>query len=120
MAGASAVQIYTAAHLQGSHAPHFLSQLVEDVEHWMQQYKYNAIQDIHGMVLPKLGNNNVMDKQIPSVKPNTCLGCKKCEPICLEQAIHVDEHNSPLIDPTTCIGCGACVTICPTAALDYK
>lgn len=120
MAGASAVQVYTAAHLQGIHAPKYLSQLVADVETWMQKNKYKSIDDIQGMVLPQLSSGHVMDKQIPSIQPNMCNGCKKCEPICLEEAIHVDERNNPKIDSDACIGCGACVTVCPTAALDYK
>lgn len=93
---------------------------MKDVETWMQKNSYNDIGDIQGMLLPKLSAGHVMDKQIPSVQQNTCKGCRKCEPICLEQAIHIDETNTPRIDPDTCVGCGACVTICPKGALDYK
>ena len=41
-----------------------------------------------------------------------CVGCGKCEKVCEEGAIHVDQ-NLAFIDYTKCTSCGKCATVCP-------
>ncbi len=41
-----------------------------------------------------------------------CIGCKKCEKTCPQQAIHVENFHA-VVDPEKCIGCGACAEACP-------
>ena len=41
-----------------------------------------------------------------------CVGCGKCEKVCEEGAIHVDQ-NLASIDYTKCTSCGKCATVCP-------
>lgn len=54
MAGASAVQVYTAAHLKGKHAPEFLTQLVAATENRVAESRYNSINGFRGSLFPAL------------------------------------------------------------------
>ena len=47
---------------------------------------------------------------------NACIGCKKCELNCPEQAVKV-ENNLAVIDYDKCTGCGACIELCPTHSM---
>ena len=46
----------------------------------------------------------------------SCIGCKKCEKLCPEQAITVT-NNLARIDYAKCTGCGTCSANCPTGCL---
>lgn len=130
MAGASAVQVYTAAHLKGDKAPQYLNKLVSDVENWVVNHGYTNIQNIHGLVLPQLARDHQMKPQIPRLLQDLCIGCSLCEKICNEPgSIEMETSDKsdknklgllPSINEDICIGCGACVTVCPTDALDYE
>ncbi len=126
MAGASAVEIYTAAHLRGANAPAFLNRLVTETAVWLQAHGYNKVQEIQGMVLPKLTQNTQMQPLVPRLVAEKCTGCRLCDIICNEPgAIRmIADTPTPLnrkgeIPQITdsCIGCGACVTECPPDAL---
>ena len=47
---------------------------------------------------------------------NACIGCKKCEKNCPQQAITVT-NNLAQIDYTKCVGCGICADGCPVDCL---
>jgi dihydroorotate dehydrogenase subfamily 1 len=124
MAGASAVEIYTAAHLHGNKAPQFIDSLIRNVQHWLVEHHHPSTQSIRGAVLPLFNSPHQMEPRIPKIKDGSCIDCGKCENICLEEgAIRVTDDGYKklvVIEPSLCIGCGACVTICPREALDYK
>lgn len=130
MAAASAVQVYTAAHLKGDKAPQYLNKLVSDVEGWLAYHGYKDFNNIRGLVLPKLSLGNQMTPLVPQLSPDLCIGCTLCEKICNEpgsiemvtsEVTQINRlGNLPVINENICIGCGACVTVCPTDALDYK
>ena len=48
---------------------------------------------------------------------NLCCGCRACEQICPEGAIHMEEDKEgflyPVIDEEKCTKCGMCVKVCP-------
>lgn len=48
----------------------------------------------------------------------SCIGCKRCIPVCKQQAIA--ETNSNWIDREKCNLCGECALVCPSGALQMK
>lgn len=46
-----------------------------------------------------------------------CIGCKKCEETCEQEAIAVNEEKKAVVDEERCILCGYCVPVCPKFAL---
>lgn len=53
------------------------------------------------------------------VCPDGCIGCKKCEKLC-EQGAIVVENNLAVIDYSKCTGCGKCVEGCTTGCLTLR
>ncbi|OUJ18731.1 putative Fe-S center protein [Methanonatronarchaeum thermophilum] len=60
----------------------------------------------------KLEMHNAFELEVDK---ETCTGCKKCNDICPENAIQV--NNKAEINQQTCIGCGSCVGWCPKGAV---
>ena len=48
-----------------------------------------------------------------------CIGCMKCEKVCEDDAIHVNEFLA-VIDYAKCTVCGKCVDACPTNAIEIR
>ena len=48
---------------------------------------------------------------------NACIGCKKCELNCPENAIKVI-NNLAIIDYSKCSNCGLCAEVCPTGCIN--
>ncbi|MDP2684836.1 MAG: 4Fe-4S binding protein [bacterium] len=116
MAGASAVQIYSAVHMEGTKGDIFLNKFINDFDDWLNKYGYANINDLRGILLPKLSRPHQMDPIIPEYNKNLCIKCKACINICLENAISLSK-NIISINKNKCIGCGACASVCPTKAL---
>lgn len=51
-------------------------------------------------------------KAVTSSCETGCIGCKKCEKVCPNEAIRVDDFCAH-IDYDKCTGCGACREACP-------
>ncbi len=116
MAGASAVQIYSAVHLAGRQGIKFLNKFILDFNTWLDKYKYEDINDLKGMLLPLLSRPHHMGPIIPKYNQRLCIQCQACVNICLEGAISLLD-NKIVINKNKCISCGACVSVCPTKAL---
>jgi len=116
MAGASAVQIYSAVHIEGTKGDIFLNKFINNFDDWLNKYGYANIDDLRGLLLPKLLRSHQMDPIIPKYNKNLCIKCKACINICLENAISLSK-NKIIINKNKCIGCGACTSVCPTKAL---
>lgn len=110
MAGASAVQLYTAPALNG---PRILSSIADDLTRYIIEHEYNSITDIIGMSINK-ASKNYFSAPKPIYDKVGCIGCRRCYYAC---AFHAIDPPSG-IDYEKCIGCNACVGVCPTNALE--
>lgn len=124
MAGASAVQIYTAAHLRGNKAPQFFDEIVRDVEWWLRNHGYSNVSQIQGLVLSKLSSPHQMESLVPKLNSDLCIGCGKCIDICLNDGAisftrlsRKEKKRIPKFNQDKCVGCGACISVCPENAL---
>lgn len=116
MAGASAVQIYSAVHMAGHKGNEFLNEFIKNFDHWLNKHKYTSINDLKGILLPILSRSHQMKPIIPKYNEKICAKCKTCVNICLENAIKFS-NGKIIIDKNKCVGCGACASVCPTQAL---
>ncbi|MBU0721912.1 4Fe-4S binding protein [Patescibacteria group bacterium] len=116
MAGASAVQIYSAVHMAGNQGAAFLNNFIKDFDAWINKYEYTNINSFKDILLPKLSRTHQTNRIIPKYNKNLCTNCKACINICLENAISLSK-NKIIINKSKCIGCGACASVCPTKAL---
>ena len=48
--------------------------------------------------------------------PEKCVGCKKCENVCIYEAISIKDGKCH-IDPEKCDGCGLCPSVCRVGAI---
>ncbi|TFH03439.1 MAG: 4Fe-4S dicluster domain-containing protein, partial [Candidatus Thorarchaeota archaeon] len=116
MAGASAVQVCTAAILEGDTIYGIIAAQAED---WLDNHGYNSIKDIQGVALPHLKKGVSLDPP-PTVDLDKCTRCGLCEKSCVYNAITVKKkENIFVIDAEKCEGCGMCVSVCPYYALSY-
>ncbi len=44
-------------------------------------------------------------------------GCTKCQQVCPEKAVVLDDSQRPNVDAARCTGCGQCDYECPSSAL---
>ena len=116
MAGASAVQVYSAVHIAGKQGVSFIDNFTKDLKSWMDKYGYKDINSLRNILLPKLLRDHQMKVVIPKYNEKICIKCKACIDICLENAVSFSKGEI-IINKTKCIGCGACTSVCPTKAL---
>lgn len=51
------------------------------------------------------------------LKPDLCIGCRRCESACIVSAVHMDQiTNKPII----CKHCGVCAKMCPHGCLEME
>lgn len=112
MAGAVAVQVCTAAILDG---PSVYGKIVKEMEHFMKRAGYESLADFHGLALRNRQEYAVLTSVAPTVDPTLCTGCGVCARSCAYQAITIP--RTAVIDSIRCFGCGLCVTRCPRRAI---
>lgn len=115
MAGAVAVQVCTAAILEG---PSVYGRIVKEMERFMDQAGYDSLADLQGLALQKKQEIATMHPVAPSIDASLCTGCGVCAKSCAYQAITV--NRTAAIDATQCFGCGLCVTRCPRRAIVHN
>lgn len=114
MAGASAVQLCTAAILRG---PSVFGKIAREMDEWLDGHSYSSINDVKGLTIRKLEERAFRTTHLPpTLYEELCTGCRLCETSCVYQAITVVEDVARL-DESLCQGCGLCATRCPTRAL---
>jgi dihydroorotate dehydrogenase/Pyruvate/2-oxoacid:ferredoxin oxidoreductase delta subunit len=122
MAGASAVQICTAALIEG---PGVFKRILKETEEWLERHGYESILDVKGLALKHLKPEpRRVWAEPPIVDPKKCIGCGFCEQVCNYDAVHVlpDEKGKRVarVDVNKCYGCGLCTSVCPTRAIAFK
>ncbi len=125
MAGASAVQVCTAALIEGFSV---FSKIVEETEKWLKSHGYDSIEDVKGLALKYITDKPRRTWAIPPVvDTKKCIGCRLCEQVCDYDAVHVVEalqetgkKRVATVDHTKCYGCGLCTSVCPTRAIHFE
>jgi len=121
MAGASAVQICTAALIEG---PGVFKRILNEVVEWLKNHGYSSILDVKGLALKYLKPEPIRTHAIPPiVDERKCIGCGFCQQVCTYDAVHVVETEKGFkarVSIEKCYGCGLCVSVCPTRAIYFK
>lgn len=113
MAGASAVQLYTAPALKG---PAVFKRISFGLEEFIaQRAEYQGITDVIGLTIGK-ASLHAFSSPPPVVIADRCTGCGVCVPACAFNAIYM--ANSPggkglAVIADNCISCNACAGVCP-------
>lgn len=119
MCGASAVQVCTAAILEG---PSVYGRIAQEITQFLEFHGYDSPQDVHGVALPHLPTETLRTESLPpTVDKEACSGCGLCSKSCTYSAIAVNPRTAKAeVDSNLCYGCGVCVSICPHRALSFE
>ncbi|MFQ6129374.1 MAG: 4Fe-4S binding protein [Candidatus Hadarchaeaceae archaeon] len=116
MAGASAVQVCTAAIVRGYK---IYGLMADEMVKFMRAKGYNTINDFKGIALRHLPEQPFRTTAKPvEVIASKCTACGLCERYCPYDAIHVVGKVAK-VDPVRCYTCGLCVSVCPPRAIRY-
>jgi len=116
MAGASAVQICTAAIIKG---PKIFTKIIERLEKILDEYKYKNISDITGLFSDKEESEKIPNyTSPPNIDLDICNLCERCIKSCVYGALSIVDEEIKL-DSNTCAMCGLCATRCPVNAISF-
>lgn len=115
MAGASAVQICTAAIIEG---PAIYGRVMAQMNNWLDKHNYHSVNEIIGLTSKKMKERKFRTNTIcPAVDKKLCVACGRCEKSCAYQAISIED--TAVIDTEKCFGCGLCITRCAKKAIKF-
>ncbi len=109
LAGASAVQMLSAALLKGKD---LYAKIIKDLPAALEKYGFSSVQDV---ISQQLRNPVKYDSQFPRLIEDKCIKCMLCEKICPYFAI--DFPGIITFNHDLCFKCGLCVSKCPTNAI---
>lgn len=111
MAGASAVQLYTAPALKG---PKIFQKITNDLSSFMKSSNYSSVSELIGLTLEKT-KYNVFSASKPMIVTEECTGCGICKEACNFNAIELikAENQKVAFILDNCVSCNACVGVCP-------
>lgn len=112
LAGASAVQMLSAALLKGKT---LYSKIISDLPKALEDYGFKSIQEV---IDTKISKAVVYEREAPVLDEEKCIKCRLCEKVCPYFAITFDKKI--IIDADKCFKCGLCVSKCPKDALGFK
>lgn len=114
LSGAGTVQVATAIYLKGYD---IIPAMLEELEKYLEKHQVERITDIVGKAAEKVLPLQKADRSrryYAEVDYEKCIGCKKCFPVCIYDAIR-PEDGKPQIDKEKCDGCGLCSQVCGRA-----
>lgn len=118
MAGARAVQVCTAAIIQGTE---IYGKIVNEMALFMDEHGYASLKDLRGLAQREKRDEANYRTVIPDVTEENCTGCGLCVTSCIYEAIQLaEDRDSVEIDDNRCAGCGLCVSRCNFKALSLK
>ncbi len=113
MAGASAVQLYTAPALKG---PKVFKQIKYGLQRFLSEHpEYPSVIDLLGLTLDKIDEHKFSSPR-PVVIEKKCTGCEICIASCAFDALSMVGRaggKSVAMIADNCISCNACVGVCP-------
>jgi dihydroorotate dehydrogenase subfamily 1 len=113
MAGASAVQVCTAAMLRG---PGVFGKIAHELDVWLDEHGYATAAELRGLAMA--GQPAAWSAGKPVVAEAPCNGCDLCAVSCPYEAITVVDKLA-VIDEERCTRCGLCVTRCRRGAIAW-
>lgn len=111
LAGASAVQMLSAALLHGHQ---LYRKILEDLPGVLEQYHFSSVADVIHTPLQMGGLS--YEVAYPHFEQNRCISCGICEKVCPFFAISRGAAGM-VADHDKCMGCGLCRTRCPKQAI---
>lgn len=115
MAGASAVQLYTAPALKGVAV---FRDIVTGLKQFLTNHEYSSLAELVG-ISHQWAKENQFSSPQPNIIAESCRGCKKCYDSCNFNAIDFRQMDRRVIASINenCIACNACVGICEHKAI---
>lgn len=110
MAGASAVQVCTAAIVRG---PTVFGKIATEMASWLERHGYAGPAAVTGLAV---GRSATRSTGAPILDLALCNGCGLCELSCTHEAIRVIDGKA-VVDEERCSRCGLCLSRCRPGAL---
>jgi Pyruvate/2-oxoacid:ferredoxin oxidoreductase delta subunit len=113
MAGATAVQVCTAAIL---HGPGVFGKIAHELDTWLDEHGYATAAELRGLAMG--GMSTAWSEGKPVVAEAPCNGCDLCAVSCPYDSITIVDKLA-VIDYESCARCGLCVTRCRRGAIEW-
>jgi len=118
MAGASLVEVCTAAILKG---PDVYGKIATETAQWLDTHGYQDIEEIKGLFLNKYRQGQTVVTSIEKtawVDEVKCKACSLCARVCQFDALQAPSKQIAHVNVDGCSACGLCVSVCPFGALE--
>ncbi|VBB07274.1 dihydroorotate dehydrogenase [Lucifera butyrica] len=121
--GASAVQICTAAMLEGFQ---IIQPMLAGLKSYMQEKEIKKLADICGIAAKKMTSHTNLSREYAAkaflANPAECTFCRKCLVACNESAYGAIQARGRQIqiDESKCDGCSLCSLVCPKQVIKMK